>query len=163
MKIGIVSDTHSKAMPADMLKDFKSVDLIIHAGDFCDPQDLKVLRKIQEVKGVYGNMDSAAIRKVFPRKQILKLGSLSVGLFHGEGPPHTLLKKVQEEFAKDKVDIVIFGHSHHPLQEEYKGVTYFNPGSPNDTIFAPYCSYGLLEITDKGFKLEHKKVKGFNG
>jgi putative phosphoesterase len=159
MKIGVVADTHSKPLPKQMLADFKSVDLIIHAGDFCDIADYQALAKIKEVEGVYGNMDNSEIRKIFPRRQILKFGSFSVGLFHGEGPPKTILEKVKEEFQKDKVDIVIFGHSHQPLNEKDGEVLYFNPGSPNDTIFAPYCSYGIIDINEKNFSAKHIKVK----
>ena len=159
MKIGVVSDTHSKEMPGQKLKDFKAVDLIIHTGDFCDIEDYQVLSKIKEVKGVYGNMDTVAIRQLFPRRQIIKCGAFNIGLFHGEGPPRTILESVKGEFKKDKVDMVIFGHSHQPLNEEDGGVLYFNPGSPTDTIFAPYCSYGLIEINDKSFSAEHLKVK----
>ncbi len=159
LRIGVVGDTHSRELPRMMLKDFKSVDLIIHAGDFCDTADYKMLADIAEVKAVYGNMDSAAIRKIFPRRQIIKLGAFSVGLFHGEGPPKTIFAGVKEEFKNDKVDIVIFGHSHNPLHHKEGNVLYFNPGSPNDTVFAPYCSYGIIEIANKDFSAKHFKIK----
>lgn len=159
MKIGIVSDTHSKELPAQMLKDFKSVDFIIHAGDFCDTEDVEALTKLKEVKAVQGNMDTPAIRKRFPRKQIIKCGEVHIGLYHGEGPPGPLLERVKEEFQKDKVDLVIFGHSHNPLNEKIGNVLYFNPGSPNDTMFAPYCSYGIVEINGKKITAKHIKVK----
>lgn len=159
MRIGVVSDTHSRKLPEAMLKDFKSVDLIIHAGDFCEPADYQSLARIKDLKGVYGNMDDAGIRKVFPRRQILKLGVFNVGLFHGEGPPKTLLDIVKNEFQNDQVDIVIFGHSHQPFNEKIGGVLYFNPGSPNDKVFAPYCSYGIIEIRDKDFTAKLVKLK----
>ncbi len=159
LRIGVVADTHSRELPKMMIKDFKSVDLIIHAGDFCDTPDYEALAGIKQVKAVYGNMDTAAIRKIFPRRQIFKLGVFTVGLFHGEGPPKTILEKVKEEFQKDKVDIVIFGHSHQPLNQKEGNVLYFNPGSPNDTVFAPYCTYGILEIANKDFSAKHVRIK----
>lgn len=159
MRIGVVSDTHSLELPRLMLKDFKSVDLIIHAGDFCDTADYEALAQIKEVKAVYGNMDTAAIRKLLPRRQIIKLGAFSVGLFHGEGPPKTILEKVKAEFQDDKVDMVIFGHSHQPFNQKIGNVRYFNPGSPNDTIFAPYCSYGIIEVANKDFSVNHVNIK----
>ncbi|MCB9772573.1 MAG: metallophosphoesterase family protein [Candidatus Omnitrophica bacterium] len=159
MRIGVVSDTHSLELPRLMLKDFKSVDLIIHAGDFCDTADYEALAQIKEVKAVYGNMDTPAIRKLFPRRQIIKLGAFSVGLFHGEGPPKTILEKVKSEFKDDKVDMVIFGHSHQPFNQIIGHVRYFNPGSPNDKIFAPYCSYGIVEVANKDFSVKHVNIK----
>jgi len=35
---------------------------------------------------------------------------------------------------------------------------YFNPGSPTDTIFAPYQSYGILEINGKEIKRSIVKI-----
>ena len=55
-------------------------------------------------------------------------------------------------------DLVIYGHSHEPLISPIEGVTYFNPGSPNDMITAPYCSYGVIEIKDGTFKPEIVKL-----
>ena len=157
MKIGVVADTHSREVPQPMLDDFKNVDLIIHAGDFCSPRDLELLCRIKEVKGVYGNMDGPEIRKIFPRKQILRCGKFSVGLFHGEGPPGTILDKVRGEFAKDSVDCVVFGHSHVAFNQKIGDILFFNPGSPNDTVCAPFCSYGILNVGDS--KIVGKIVK----
>lgn len=159
LRIGVVADTHSHKLPETMLKDFKSVDLIIHAGDFCDILDYEAFAKIKEVKGVWGNMDSGAIRKILPQRQIFKLGAFTVGLFHGEGPAKTILEKVKAQFVKDKVDIVFFCHSHQPWNQKEGNVLYLNPGSPNDTVFAPYFSYGIIEITDKDFSARHIKIK----
>ena len=159
MKIGIVSDTHSLALPPQMLEDFSNVDLIVHAGDFCCWEDLGRLKKIKEVQAVYGNMDDVKIRRFFPRKQILKFGAVAVGLFHGDGPAPAAMENVKAEFAKEKVDCIIFGHSHQPLNKTIEQVLFFNPGSPNDTIRAPYCSYGILEIIDQKIVGKIVKVK----
>ena len=163
MKIGVVSDTHSKSLPKQMMDDFKKVDFIIHAGDFCGWEDYEALAKIKEVKAVYGNMDTLEIRQRFPRKQIINYQNYQIGLFHGEGPPPTLLEKVKEEFRDDRVDVIIFGHSHQPFNEKIGKILFFNPGSPNDEIFAPYCSYGILEIFERGIEGKLIKVKKDHG
>lgn len=92
MKIGVVADTHSKELPKQMLVDLKSVDLIIHAGDFCEARDYEALAKIKEVKAVYGNMDNSEIRKLFPRKRLF-LGLFPSGLSMGKGRPRRSWKK----------------------------------------------------------------------
>ena len=69
-------------------------------------------------------------------------------MFHGEGAPRSLFSRVKEEFEDKKVDAIIFGHSHHTMNEKVGDILYFNPGSATDTVFAPYRSYGILEITD---------------
>jgi len=149
MKIGVVSDTHSLELPPQMLRDFEGVDFIIHAGDFCTTGILEALRKIKDVKAVYGNMDGQDLRKILPRRQVIKCGPFSIGIFHGEGNPQGLLECVKKEFKDTKVDVIIFGHSHKAMNEEIDGILYFNPGSPNDGVVAPYRSYGILEINGK--------------
>lgn len=157
MKIGVVADTHSKALPQQMMEDFKDVELIVHAGDFCSLDVLERLKKLKEVKAVHGNMDEHQVRKELPRRQVFKVGSFTIGIYHGEGAPNQVLDKVKDEFRNEKVDAVIFGHSHRPFNELVGDVLYFNPGSPNDTIFAPYRSYGILDLT--GTKIQGRIVK----
>ncbi|MDP2653881.1 MAG: metallophosphoesterase family protein [Candidatus Omnitrophota bacterium] len=159
MRIGVVSDTHSKPLPAQMVRDFAGVDFIIHAGDFCELADYEALAKIRDVKAVQGNMDGAQIRKKFPRSQIIPCGRFRVGVFHGEGSAHFILETVQREFQGEAVDAVVFGHSHKPFNEKIGGVLFFNPGSPNDDISAPFCSYGILDVADNGIKASIIKVK----
>jgi uncharacterized protein len=158
MRIGVVSDTHSLEVPKQVFAAFRNVDLIIHAGDFSDVQTLKLFQKIKEVKGVWGNTDGPDIRKALPARQLIMAGKFKIGVYHGEGPGAKILERVQQEFKKDKLDAVIFGHSHRAFNETVKGVLYFNPGSPNDTISAPFCSYGVLNVTDKGISGEIIKL-----
>ncbi|MBF0484506.1 MAG: metallophosphoesterase family protein [Candidatus Omnitrophica bacterium] len=147
MKIGVLSDTHSNALPKQLLEDFKSVDLIVHAGDICSIGDLKVLQGLADVAAVQGNMDEESIRSVFPKKKFINIEDKVLAIYHGEGPSAKVVDFVKHEFDKEKVDVVVFGHSHRPYNEEFNGVLYFNPGSPNDQVCSPYCSYGILEIT----------------
>ncbi len=148
MIIGVVSDTHSLNIPSQLVKDFQKVALIVHAGDFCSVEDYKFFKKIKEVKAVYGNMDEPVLCRKLPRRELFQFGGLSIGIFHGKGTQGSVLDLVAAEFEKDKVDVVIFGHSHQPFNEKINNVLYFNPGSPNDIVRAAYPSYGILEIKD---------------
>lgn len=159
MKIGVVSDTHSLDLPKQMLDDFKKVDIIVHAGDFCTVKELMQLQKIKTVKGVFGNMDDAELRKMLPEKQIFQCEDFSIGLVHGYGSPKATWNSAIKTFSASRVDIVIFGHSHEPLNETLDKVLYFNPGSPNDIVRAPYCSYGIIEIKDRQINPKIIKVK----
>ena len=156
MKIGVVSDTHSRPIPQQMLDEFKDVDLIVHAGDFCSMEDLKKFQKIKPVKAVYGNMDEHKLCDLLPERDIFSWSNFKIGLYHGRGAAHQILDSVQKKFQDEKVDAVVFGHSHKTFNDELNGVLYFNPGSPND-MCAPYCSYGTLEVKDG--KLVGKIVK----
>jgi len=150
MKIGVVADTHSKELPPKLREELSKVDLILHAGDLCETRDLEVFESIGEIKAVYGNMDSPEVVKQLQRTQVVSCGAFKIGLFHGEGPPDGVLDRVREEFKDKDVQAVVFGHSHQPLNRKIGGVLFFNPGSPNDDIFAPYKSFGILDVSPKG-------------
>jgi hypothetical protein len=67
------------------------------------------------------------------------------------------MELVAQIFEKDKVDIIVFGHSHNPVNETRDGILYFNPGSPTDKMFSPYNSYGIIEINENS--VEGKIIK----
>jgi len=157
MKSGVVSDTHSIDVPRIVFDAFGKVDFIIHAGDICSQKDLKRFTDVNTVKAVHGNMDDGELTHQLPRRDIVEAGGFKIGIYHGDGSPKTCLKFVQAEFMKDDVDAVVFGHSHMPFNELIDGVLYFNPGSPNDNIRAPYHSYGILE--EKKGQLVGKIIK----
>jgi putative phosphoesterase len=155
MTIGVLSDTHSLNIPAPLIERFKPVDLIIHAGDLCDTHTLKLLKKIAPTRAVQGNMDEWAVKKVLPLKEIIDCGNLKIGVTHGHiGEAREALKNAMSSFKDDKMDVVIFGHSHHALNEKIGTTLYFNPGSPNDVIKAKFFSYGLITIEAGKIKAE---------
>lgn len=159
MKIVATSDSHSEDLPQVFLDAVKVADLVVHVGDFCRIDTYEQLKSLKDIRAVYGNMDSLELRKVLPKKAVFKCGEVTIGLFHGEGGPNEVLAKVKAAFEKDKVDVVIFGHSHQAFKEEIDGVLYINPGSLTDNIRAEFHSYGLLEINGKDIKASIVKVK----
>jgi len=131
--------------------------LIIHAGDICDEGLFKKIQSLNNVKAVCGNMDNATLRKKLSSKLIFKCEEVMIGVIHGDRSEDQLLAYIQKVFTGERLDIVIFGHSHTPFNQKIDGVLYFNPGSPNDEVFSPYCSYGLLEIN--GSRITSKIIK----
>ncbi|MDY6930590.1 MAG: metallophosphoesterase family protein [Halobacteriota archaeon] len=148
MRIGVVSDTHipvrAKKLPDELTSGLKDVDLILHAGDFEESSALKALRDICDVKAVHGNMDSLALKEQLPEKLVLEVEGYKIGLTHGFGSPTGLEERLRERF--DKIDVLVYGHTHRPMNEFVDGTLFFNPGSPTDMIFAPFKSFGILEI-----------------
>lgn len=162
MRIGVISDTHitdkTKDLPKEIYTAFKNVDLILHAGDLVDLTVLKKLKTIcKDVKAVYGNMDSPEVKSKLCEKEIIQIGKFKIALIHGWGNPAKLIEALPEKFTLDKPDIIVFGHSHYPVNEKYNGILFFNPGSLMDKIFAPFNSYGIIEINDS-IKTEIIKV-----
>jgi putative phosphoesterase len=159
MIIGVLSDTHSLHIPTSLIERFKTVDLIIHAGDICDAHTLKLLRKIAPTKAVQGNMDEGLLKKELPIKEIITCGTLKIGVTHGHiGDTREALKNAQALFKDDKMDMIIYGHSHQALKEQVGTTLYFNPGSPNDVIRAKFFSYGLITIDNGKIKAEIVKI-----
>jgi putative phosphoesterase len=46
-------------------------------------------------------------------------------------PKDSNLSSALEKVFNAPVDIVIFGHTHYPVVEEYQGILMVNPGSPS--------------------------------
>jgi len=154
MKIGIIADTHipekTKTIPAKVLKAFKEVDMIIHAGDLVNLDVLKQLKDTcPQVKAVYGNMDSWEVKNILAEKEIIRINNFKIGIIHGQGSPDQLIEYTSRVFQADNPDVIIFGHSHSALNLRKGNILYFNPGSPTDKIFALYNSYGIITIGDK--------------
>ena len=152
MKIGVVSDTHVPIsvpeLPGDLIKALKGCDLILHAGDLVDLSVVKALEKIARLEAVYGNMDSVKVCSRLKNKRIISAGNKKIGLMHGYGKPESLVNVLKEEFFAEKPDIIVFGHSHIPMNEYIGNTLFFNPGSATDVVFAPYRSYGIIEIKE---------------
>lgn len=163
MKIVVLSDTHSKDLPKQLLDELKTVDLILHAGDLCSVEDYESLLKIAKTEAVCGNMDCHELKTRLPKRKIITCEFVNIGLYHGRGSAVSVFNTVKEEFENDDVNVVVFGHSHQPFNEEIDNVLYFNPGSPNDIVFAPYLSYGILQISGKEVSGRIVKVDIDNG
>lgn len=150
MRIGVVSDTHipsrAKRLPPALMEGLQEVDMILHAGDFTSLDVVKELEAIAPLEGVAGNNDGEDILARFGRKKVLELGGFRIGLIHGDGKSKTTERRAWDAFAGQKVDAVIFGHSHAPLLRWHEGVLLFNPGSPTDKRRQPEFSYGILEL-----------------
>jgi uncharacterized protein len=152
MRIAVLSDTHMPAncnsLPEALVEALNGSDLIIHAGDFTESFVVDALKGIAPVECVAGNMDSNIIKKQFPEKKIIQLGKFKIGIIHGYGAPDNIVNYAREMFAGNTLDCVIYGHSHIPSIEYIDETIYFCPGSPTDKVFAPYNSFGVLEIND---------------
>ncbi len=159
MRILVLSDTHSDELPKAVLSEIKNVDRIFHVGDFTDIDILNRLKKEKEVFAVYGNMDGMDLRGILPKHLVVKCGDVRIGLFHGEGGPDQLLEKVCDVFKQEKLNAIVFGHSHKPMNEVMDGVLMFNPGSPTDIVRSPFLSYGILEINGSAIKGQIVKIK----
>lgn len=160
MKIVILSDTHVKKHSDKLFKFidtlFKEGDMIIHAGDYVSSNVVSKLREHKNFVGVWGNNDKGYIRDLLEEKKIISVEGYRIGLYHGHGNCKNTLERAYEEFSNDKVDIIIFGHSHQPLILTKNKVLMINPGSPSYKRREPWYSYVILEILGKKIDVQLK-------
>lgn len=158
MRIGVIADTHipraADKLPRRVYELFAAVDLILHAGDLVEWSVMEQLAKIAPVEAVSGNMDSPMVLNRLPAKKIIRVGEVKIGLIHGSGTPAGLEERVRRAFINEDVRIIVFGHSHSPLNETKEGKFLLNPGSPTDKVFASVNSVGILEVSSRDVRAE---------
>jgi len=150
LRAGVLSDTHFQSVGDGTFvleqlleKEFKDVDLILHAGDVVHPDSLIAFDEIP-LYLVRGNMDPP--QAGVPVKRIVEAGGFRIGLIHGWGAADNLEERVMAEFADEDLDCLVYGHSHHWANHHQNGLLLFNPGSPTDRRGAPFHSVGILEL-----------------
>ncbi|WP_019634080.1 metallophosphoesterase family protein [Actinomadura atramentaria] len=149
VKVVVLSDTHAprrwKGVPPAVAEHLRGADVILHAGDVCIPDVLDELAAYAPVHAVLGNNDGPAVAAWgAPERLELDLGGLPVAMVHDSGPAKGRTVRLHRWFPSAR--LVVFGHSHIPLDETGDGVRIFNPGSPTDRRRQPHGTIGLLDI-----------------
>lgn len=151
MKICVISDTHARhigELPPALISVMKKADAIVHLGDFDTIELVNELKKFGNFWGVTGNHDFAKIRAVLPKTDILEIHGKRLGLVHGHGSslPRGLRKGLKARFEGEKIDAILYGHTHVSRNRIVDGILYFNPGSASGRFPAYIKSYGLLTV-----------------
>ena len=147
MKIGIISDSHTKVKKArkavNMLLE-NGVDFFIHAGDIVEPQTLDILENSgKKYIAVYGNND-AHLAEYHNRYHLVqepyyfKLANTKFKLMH------------LPFYMSSDAEVIIFGHTHKFETEFVEGSLFLNPGE----VCArnkPVSECVLLEVLDDEF------------
>ncbi|WP_409484632.1 metallophosphoesterase family protein [Arsenicicoccus dermatophilus] len=150
MRVLVLADTHSprrwKALPEGLREPLAAADLVLHAGDVCEPSVLDTLAAYAPVHVVLGNNDGADVAAWGATETLeLELGGVLVAMIHDAGPRGGRAARMHRRFPQAR--LVVYGHSHIPLDEPEGPVHLFNPGSPTDRRRQPVGTYGLLELT----------------
>jgi uncharacterized protein len=159
MKIVAISDTHAprrwKSCPPRVAEYLRQADLILHAGDVCTASVLDELAQYAPVHAVLGNNDGADVAAWgAPETLDLDLAGLKVSMIHDSGPSAGRLRRMRRRFPE--AGLVVFGHSHIPLDESADGLRILNPGSPTDRRRQPHGTIGLLTVA--GGRLERARI-----
>ncbi len=146
-----LADTHAprrwRSCPPAVAAHLRDADLILHAGDVCTAAVLDELAQYAPVHAVLGNNDGPDVAEWgAPERLELDLDGLRVAMVHDSGQKQGRLARMRRWFPD--ADLVVFGHSHIPLDEAGPDLRIFNPGSPTDRRRRPHGTLGLLDIRD---------------
>ncbi|HEY7592045.1 MAG TPA: metallophosphoesterase family protein [Actinophytocola sp.] len=149
MRVVVLADTHAprrwKSCPPRVAEQLRGADAILHAGDVCVPSVLDELAGFAPVHVVAGNNDGPdVVAWGAPETLELDLDGLRVGMIHDSGNKVGRIARMRRRFPD--ADLVVFGHSHIPLDETGDGLRIFNPGSPTDRRRQPHGTVGVLDI-----------------
>lgn len=151
MKIGLLSDTHTKAGRSQRLIDHlvrEGAEFLIHAGDIVRPEVLEQLHNSGlRYVAVYGNNDARLVEyhnryNLVQEPHYFKLGGTAFKLMH------------LPFYMSGDAEVVVFGHTH-AFECDFKTRTLFlNPGEAcaRDQAFS---SGAMLEITDTSLNVTH--------
>jgi putative phosphoesterase len=175
--IGIIADTHVPQrlpqLPGGIERVFRGVELILHAGDVNKRYVLDQLNGIAPTLAVAGNAD--LFRSGLPARRVIEIAGRRIGLIHGHGSwLHYLLHKLTDlpkynkrryrhmaydAFMDNRVDVIVFGHTHRPDITTHRGVLLFNPGSVAPEYYETAGpQIGLLHIASNGIRAELVKL-----
>ena len=150
MRIGVLSDTHLTRVTRELEDIYEAhlskVDVIFHAGDFVSEDVVGFLSR-KDFHGVCGNMDPVEVKQRLPVKKVVKVGAFRLGLIHGWGYSGDLEGRIRGEF--DRVDAIVYGHSHRPANHIRDKVLFFNPGTALGYASSRGNSMGILEVKDR--------------
>jgi putative phosphoesterase len=132
VQVVVLADTHAprrwRVCPPRVAEHLRLADRIMHAGDVCTAAVLTELAEYAPVTAVLGNNDGADVAEWgAPETAELDLDGLSVAMVHDSGAATGRLTRLRRRFPV--ADLVVFGHSHIPLDESAAGLRIFNPGS----------------------------------
>jgi hypothetical protein len=149
VKVVVLADTHAprrwRSCPLAVAEQLRGADLILHAGDVCTAGVLDELAGYAPVVAVQGNNDGPDVAAWGAQETAeLDLDGLAVAMIHDSGPATGRLARMRRRFPQ--AALVVFGHSHIPLDQSANGLRIFNPGSPTDRRRQPQGTLGVLHI-----------------
>lgn len=129
-------------------------DITIHLGDLtADAQMLQQRFPEMKLCAVKGNCDYLSDHPTLARLELAGKRILYTHghAFHVKNGYTTLVIAAKEA----KADIVLFGHTHIPMEKEYQGMTLLNPGSCGK---GRRRTYGVLELEQETVQAEIRDI-----
>jgi len=157
-RILLLSDTHSYI--DDRILDYaKDADEVWHCGDFGNMNVIEELEKIKPIRGVYGNIDEAKIRTIFPEVLSFKCEDVDVLMIHIGGYPDKYSPLAKKEIAEKKPKLFISGHSHilTAMFDKKINLLPLNPGLAGKSVGHKLRT--MIVFTNKKAEIKDSKTK----
>ncbi|MDU2489810.1 MAG: metallophosphoesterase [Clostridium celatum] len=145
--IAVISDSHGNRNSISKIKSkISDAEVLIFLGD--GENDLNEITEEfhGEVYAVRGNCD---FNGKYPEEMIIEIKGKKIFMCHGH--KYGVKYGYNSIYYKGKeigADIVLFGHSHLPIIEEYNGLTLMNPGSISHGMGRVDKTLGYIELDD---------------
>ena len=175
MKIGVISDLHGSfedVKNALFKLNEENVDIVICAGDVLYHGPRNPVPETYNPAGVAELLNNFSKRVIFARgncdaevdQMLIKYPLLSdftylfadgvfITVTHGHNTSDF------NKFGKDvKADIVISGHTHIPVKEEFEWGVHLNPGSTTFPKGGSNKSYAIIEVENGKYEIEIKEI-----
>jgi uncharacterized protein len=149
-RVLVIADTHipdfARALPSEVLRAAESADLIVHAGDVTSPDVLDTLSRQAPVVAVVGNNDGDDVRAWGASDTVeTEIAGVPVAVIHDAGPSKGRARRMHRRFPDAR--LVLYGHSHIPLDLEEDGLRLVNPGSPTWKRRQPWPTYAVITFS----------------
>lgn len=149
VNVVVLADTHAprrwSGVPPRVAEHLAAAELILHAGDVCTTDVLDELSGFAPVHAVRGNNDGPDVAAWGAADRlVMDIDGLAVGMIHDSGAATGRMPRMRRLFPD--CQLVIFGHSHIPMDIAEGNLRLFNPGSPTDRRREPHGTLGVLKI-----------------
>ncbi len=151
-RIGVISDTHDYLDPR-VSELFSGVDHILHGGDIGRPKIIHDLEEIAPVTAVLGNNDIGLETLGFRETETLEMAGKKF-LVHHIVTPQLPTASLRERIAKERPDVVVFGHSHIRYCENLRGIMFLNPGYSGRPKLGLHRGVAVLSVEAEGLKTQ---------
>ena len=125
VRLLLIADTHlpkrAKDLPEQVWEAVDEADVVIHAGDWVEPDLLDQLEsRAKRLVACWGNNDGAELRRRLPERADVILDGLRFTVVHETGAATGREARMARDYPD--TDVLVFGHSHIPWDTTTKPV-----------------------------------------
>ena len=147
-RILVISDSHGNTSALEKLKrEMEKADYIFHLGDHWYDMKPYLADYDRKIYTVFGNCDGGG------EDYEIAIEGVKILLTHGDRyHVKSSLFRVYLKALEVNAKLVLFGHTHTPINTMKNGVTLVNPGALNNALKK---TYAVVELNDGKITVNH--------